>query len=233
MALSGSRDFIHTRDTIIQAAFRKIGIGNQTDSTLISQAAEALNTLVAAWQERGVFLWTVEQASATLVDGTAYYDADAEALAVLPESLYWRDANGADQQIVNILSRAEYDALLDKDSSGAPTSAYIESRPISANASVQRIYLWPVPSSNEDGQTLYYRVVKRLQDFDASGDNPDFPVSASRALIYGLAYELAPEYGIPIAERDRLRVEADREFLLLRDSSTESTGRIQIGIDRS
>jgi hypothetical protein len=41
-----------------------------------------------------------------------------------------------------------------------------------------------------------YSKVLRLQDFDAASDNPDFPARWIQALIYGLASDLAPEFGM-------------------------------------
>ena len=78
MAVSGSRNFIHTRNTLIQAAFRKMGVGEQTDSKKVAEAAEALNTLVASWQAKGVFLWTVESDVQILTADQESYTLDAE-----------------------------------------------------------------------------------------------------------------------------------------------------------
>jgi hypothetical protein len=60
MARSGSYDFGITRNEIINAAFRLIGVlgTDQTASaTMISEAAESLEMMIKAWQGRGYGLW--------------------------------------------------------------------------------------------------------------------------------------------------------------------------------
>ena len=79
---------------------------------------------------------------------------------------------------------------------------------------------------------LYYRKVLRLQDFDAAGNNPDFPVWASRALIYGLSSDLGPEYKIPSDRLDRLTIQAGLEFETIQNMSTEKTRSLQFAPDR-
>jgi hypothetical protein len=44
---------------------------------------------------------------------------------------------------------------------------------------------------------LHYERVRLLEDFDAIGNNPDFPTSAFNALVWNLADEMADEYGVP------------------------------------
>jgi len=43
---------------------------------------------------------------------------------------------------------------------------------------------------------IRYTKVLCFQDFDVAADNPDFPVRWTQALIYGLASDLAPEFGL-------------------------------------
>jgi hypothetical protein len=66
MATSGSADFNRTRDEIIKAAYRKIGVIRATqtpNAKLIEDGAEALNGLVKHWQGRGIHIWTVTEAT--------------------------------------------------------------------------------------------------------------------------------------------------------------------------
>lgn len=80
--------------------------------------------------------------------------------------------------------------------------------------------------------TAYYsghiRATKtqRLQDFDATANNPDFHVRAYNALVLGLTAALAPEYVTlrEAQEWDRKAKEAYRRFLL----GQAETGNMQI-----
>jgi len=230
MALSGFRDFIHTRGTIIQAAFRKLGIGERSDSSEVSQAAEALNTLQLGWQKKGVFLWTIDPSSTAMQDGLANY-TENNVIAILPEGIYWQDSDGNDHPI-RVITDEEYDNIPDKDASGPPVYLHMRHEVLFTGVSAINMSLWPVPGADEDTLDLHYRMILRLQDFDATGDNPDFPVWASDALIYGLAAELAYEYSLPPIEKAALEAKAEKLFQEVLDSSTQSTGSIQFGIDR-
>lgn len=60
MARSSSYDFSLTRDNILNAAFRLLGVigDNQTaSSTRLSQAGQALNMMIRLWQAEGIALW--------------------------------------------------------------------------------------------------------------------------------------------------------------------------------
>ena len=78
---------------------------------------------------------------------------------------------------------------------------------------------------------LYYSKVLRLQDFDAEGDNPDFPVRWYKALIYGLAFELSHEYGLQLDERNELLNIFEREFEFAKGDDSESSD-LMIGVRR-
>ena len=67
---------------------------------------------------------------------------------------------------------------------------------------------------------IFYTKYKRLQDFNISSDNPDFPVEWSEALIYGLAARLAPEYGTTSPDTWRtLELMASMKFAEAKDGS--------------
>ena len=70
------------------------------------------------------------------------------------------------------------------------------------------VYLDSQP--DQTSYVLHYARVRKLEDFDASGDNPDFPEEWIELLTVGTADRLAPEYGIPIIERRALRGELKR-----------------------
>ena len=60
MAVSSSYDFSVTRDDVIKAAFRVIGILAPGDTPLaarVTTASEALNMMLKTWQAEGIGLW--------------------------------------------------------------------------------------------------------------------------------------------------------------------------------
>ena len=71
---------------------------------------------------------------------------------------------------------------------------------------------------------IWYNAITRLEDFDASANTPDFDVKWLDALIYGLAYRLAPEYGLSVTERQMLGQEAEMFRQIAKADDTEGMG---------
>lgn len=64
MATSGSIDFSLTRNQIVLAALRKLGVvsrGTDPDPEDVSEGAEALESMVKAWDAQGIHLWKYEE----------------------------------------------------------------------------------------------------------------------------------------------------------------------------
>jgi len=116
-----------------------------------------------------------------------------------------RDTSGLDTE-VELIGEKEYQRLSDKDSNGPVTQIFHRSTLTNAT-----VFAWPA-----DGGSSVDKLVLITQnladDFDATADNPEFPIEWSDALIYGLAWRLAPEYGVTIDERRAIKAEA-QEFL--------------------
>jgi hypothetical protein len=49
-------------------------------------------------------------------------------------------------------------------------------------------------------------------DLDTAANNPQFPIEWGEPLTYGLADRLAPEYGLPIRERQLMHMEAESKI---------------------
>lgn len=60
-----------------------------------------------------------------------------------------------------------------------------------------------------------------FQDFDATGDTPDFPQEGYDALVMALAARLAPVYGLPVQDRALLKAEAKEALDLFRANEPE------------
>ena len=66
---------------------------------------------------------------------------------------------------------------------------------------------WATATAYTHAALLMLTYKRPLYDFDAAGDNPDMPSGWNMYLLYRLAYDLAPEYGIALDERHWLRNE--------------------------
>lgn len=70
------------------------------------------------------------------------------------------------------------------------------------------VRIWPRWSSGDWVLIVQYH--RPLEDFDATSDNPDFPVEWNLPLIYELAVALAPTYNLDINRLAMLRKERDK-----------------------
>ena len=191
-------DFILTRNDIIHAAMRKVGAlypGDSPRAEELSAAVDALHTMVDDWQNKHVFLWSLSPQTITLVASTDNYSLQTDPHVFSIEKAYFRDSNSNDTEI-EIVSYREYQDIVDKDASGEPTVMAIH------NTVAPTAYVWPVP---EAAGTIYYLGLTRLKDFDSSTTIADFTHRWQKALIYGLAADLAPEYGVKITEQREFR----------------------------
>ena len=86
------------------------------------------------------------------------------------------------------LSHEEYFDLPNKELNGPPTHYYYN-----PDLTTGKVYLWPRPDDPE----MYFEFTyeRMLEDFDAAGDNADFPSEWLECLTYNLAVRLAPAFG--------------------------------------
>lgn len=116
---------------------------------------------------------------------------------------YRRDPQGTDTP-VRIISREEYTSLSRKGASG-PVTNLCHDRQLTS-----KIMVWPAVDTGNDKLIL---VVDRvIEDFDNVADTADFPAEWLNALMWGLSSELSNVYGLPISERQWLKVNAASEF---------------------
>lgn len=104
-----------------------------------------------------------------------------------------KDSAGNDVPI-NVVPRDTYYAIPNKGTTGKTSQVYYD--PQLTNGLV---YLWPEPDDVTD--FIQMTVQTTLEDFDATTDTPDLPQEWYRPLIYTLASDLAPEYGLDLNER--------------------------------
>lgn len=113
------------------------------------------------------------------------------------EHPYREDTSGNSAE-VTLIGRSAYESLSQKGSAGDPTQCCFD--PQLTNAVLK---VWPAENSlTTDKLVMVTRHYP--DDFVASTDNPEFPAEWCNALIWQLAYELAPEYGVPYLERREL-----------------------------
>jgi len=178
MTTSGSRDFELDVAELIEEAYERCGLEVRTGYDART-ARRSLNLMFAEWANRGLNLWTVEQATTTLTAGTSQYTLGADVVDIL-EMVLRRD--GTDYEVERI-SRGDYLNFPDKTSQGRPSQYYLDRtiQPV--------INLWQNPENSTDQLVYYY--VRRIEDADALTNTTQVPFRFYPCMVAGLAYYLA------------------------------------------
>jgi hypothetical protein len=269
MAVGTTFDFKLTRNDIIEAAYKKIGVlaeGEVLSGELTTDAVRALNMLVREFDVAGKWLWTIPAApsTVTLVANTwVYTSSNGLPTNILRlEKATYRDATADDQEL-EMWTMEQYESKSNKLEIGAPAAVYLTSH---ITIGSQTLFVWPTLSSvNTQSEVtgtdaLNYRCIRNhtadstnrpitganylqfweqggssgsawatstsytapqhlrlwfrrpLWDFDGATDNPDFPQSWFRILVYNLAYDLSFDHGIPREQRIDLKQTAKGAF---------------------
>lgn len=104
------------------------------------------------------------------------------------------------------LSRQEYNILGSKFTQGMVNSVWYD-----PNTTYGTAHLFLTPDTATATNYILYLVGQRpLGDVNLSTDIPDFPNEWMQALIWGLADELAIEYGLPINHRQEIAGKAEK-----------------------
>jgi hypothetical protein len=205
MATSGTTTWSANRDTVIKGALRKLSVlssGATPTAAQVTDASEALNAMLKTFQVDGMPLWAIKKHTFTVTSGTSSYDIGVGKTINTPMPLKIIQAYRNENIPVNIYTNYNYNQLPLANSSGTPVNLYY--KPLSTYG---QINLWPIPNDSTTEITIVYQ--RPFEDMASATDDFDFPTYWTEAFIYGLAWRLAPEFGIPIQDRGILAKEAE------------------------
>jgi hypothetical protein len=208
MSTSGSTNFSTSRDELIRGALRAAGgisQGETPTTVQITEAAEALNMMVKAFQADGMPLWAIKEYNIPLTGGVASYEIGLSKTINIPKPLkviggFLRNTTtGLDIPMLP-LTRQDYNSLGNKTSQGTPVQYWYDPQ---STYGILTVFQVPTTTIAVDN---FVRIVyqRPYEDFDASTDEPDFPQEWYEAIKFNLADRLAPEYGLPLQERQDL-----------------------------
>jgi hypothetical protein len=120
---------------------------------------------------------------------------------------------------LQILSRNEYNILGSKASTGLVNSVWYDPRQTHGEL---HVYLTP-DSTVATNYTLYFVGQRPMTDIDVSTDMPDFPSEWTQALVWGLADEVALEYGCHVNVRAEIAARAEKYRIQLEDWDVETS----------
>lgn len=216
MATSETWSFNLTLPEIIEQAYERIG-GELRTGYDYKTARQSLDMLLLEWQNLGLHLWTVKNASQTLTSGTASYDLSNEKLDIIDASLR-TDAGTTSQRDLSMrrVSVSNYSRQTNKNQTGRPTQYTVQQSPTNLTITV-----WPVPDGTET-YVFNYWYMERIEDTGGSGgNNVDVPARFLPALVAGLAYQMALKTPAAFQMLPMLSQEYDRQFNLAADAARE------------
>ena len=185
MATSGTAAFTLEFAECSEEAYERCGI-RQSSGWDLKTARRSADLLLLEWQNDGVNLWTVSQATQVLTAADFDYSLAADTLDIADAVL--RTGTGTSQQDVPMsrISQSDYAMISNKNQTGKPVQYWLDRQTGSVT-----IRFWPVPDSAATYTFVYWRI-RRIEDSGPGGAyNPDMPSRFLPPFIAGLAWKLA------------------------------------------
>ena len=216
MATSGTATFNMDFTEIAEEAWERAGREMRSGYDLRT-ARRSMNLLTIEWQNRGINMWTIEEGTVSLVQGTATYSLPADTIDLLEHVVRTNDGNATTQSDLSIsrISISTYASIPNKLTQGRPIQLYVDRG--QANPSVT---VWPVP----DGTTTYtlkYWRMRRIEDAGAGVQTPDVNFRFLPCLVAGLAYYIAQKDPELAPRIEMLQTEYERQFDLAAQEDRE------------
>lgn len=184
MSTSGTTTFDLDIDELIEEAFERCGMRMMAGYQLKS-ARRSLNLIFLDWANRGLNLWTIEQATSAITTGTANFTVDNDTVNIL--SAVIRETSGSTNTDISIqrISREEYLNVPNKTVQARPSQYYVE------RTNTPKVYLYP--AADKAYTFLYYRI-RRIQDAGIYTNETDVNFRFLPCIVSGLAYQLSLKF---------------------------------------
>ncbi len=238
--MAASYSFFPSVGTVVQSSLRLIrGLDPEEtiSTTAQTNAIEAMNYILTSWQTFGLQVWLrTETAPITMTaDQTLYTVGSGGDINIdRPTEIYqaWLEDSLGARQVLNQLSENEHNLLSNTSTSSIPNSYYYNAAyQVDSNqgsTSKGQLHLWPAAdSSTVAAKTLHFLYTRPLETSTTSTDLIDMPQEWMAALKWELASQLAPEYGVPASEQDRLMRKA---MMLLEEAKGWDAEKTSISI---
>lgn len=212
MSTSGTTTFDLAIDDLIEEAYERCGktakSGNQLNS-----ARRSLNLLFLDWSVRGLNLWTVEQVTASLTQGTNEITLPADTVNVL-ETVIRQTIQGVSTDIqIERIARDEWLATPNKTVQARPSQCYVQ------RSTPPKVFFFP--AADQAYTFVYYRI-RRIQDAGDYTNVADINFRFLPSLVSGLAYYLSLKFAPDRAAALKALYEEDFQRAALDDRDNAS-----------
>jgi hypothetical protein len=184
MTTSGTTTFDLSIDDLVEEAFERCGMRMQSGYQL-SSARRSLNLLFLDWANRGLNLWTIEQATYALTQGVNEISLATDTVNVL-SAVIRQNISGTITDInIERIGREEYLNVPDKTTQARPAQFYVQ------RTNVPKVFFYPAADQN---YTFVYYRIRRIQDAGDYTNTADVNFRFLPCLAAGLAYYLSLKY---------------------------------------
>jgi len=192
MTTTGTTAFNLSVLDLIEEAYERCGVEVRSGYDLRT-ARRSLNLLSIEWANRGINLWTVEQGSIPLTQGTISYTLPVDTIDLLDHVV--RTGTGANQTDINIsrISVDTYSTIPNKNAQGRPIQVWINRQSgatTPTGVANPTINVWPSPEQSNFYTFVYWRL-RRIQDAGNGENTQDIPFRFLPCMVAGLAYHLS------------------------------------------
>ena len=192
MTTTGTTTFGMSILDVCEEAYEMCGVEVRSGYDLRT-ARRSLNLLLISWANRGINLWTVEQGSIPLTQGTISYTLPVDTIDLLDHVV--RTGTGANQTDINIsrISVDTYSTIPNKNAQGRPIQVWINRQSgatTPTGVANPTINVWPSPEQSNFYTFVYWRL-RRIQDAGNGDNTQDIPFRFLPCMVAGLAYHLS------------------------------------------
>ena len=223
MTTSGTTVFNLDLNDIVEEAMARCGAELRTGWDLRT-ARISLNLMLLDWASRGVNMWSFNQGTIPLVQGTNTYPLPADTVDLLEHVIRTGAGNVSTQVDLTItrISISTYSSIPNKLQQARPIqvlvnrnsgATYPAGSSYSPNATaLPSITVWPTPDQTGVYQFVYW-YLRRIQDAGAGGEyTQDVPFRFLPCLVSGLAYYLALKVPGGMERLQTLKLQYDEDW---------------------
>lgn len=224
---SGTNTFNLDLNNLIEEAFERAGVEIRTGYDFRT-ARRSLNLLTIEWANRGINLWTIEEGTIALTQGTITYALPVDTIDLIEHVV--RTQTGQEQTDINInrISVSTYASIPNKNAQGRPIQVWIDRQsgaryPINGNepnttnpntgVNPPNINVWPAPDQSNYYTFVYWRM-RRMQDAGNGTNTQDIPFRMLPCLVAGLAYYIAMKIPDALPRLEMLKMSYEEQWQL-------------------
>ena len=217
MTTSGTTAFNMDFTEIAEEAWERAGREMRSGYDLRT-ARRSMNLMTIEWQNRGINMWTIDEGTINLVEGTSAYVLPADTIDLMEHQIRTGAGNAATQSDLTIsrISVSTYASIPNKLTQGRPIQLYIERL-----RDVPKVNVWPIPDSND--YKLYYWRMRRIEDAGSGVQTADMNFRFYPCLEAGLAYYIAMKLPEMMDRVPLLKAVYDEQFDLASGEDREKT----------